>query len=303
MRSSGPAEPEVTFGRIGAARPAAVMVATLMGMAVLSLGGSVAGGSEAGAATGSPASVGSVASVASPASPASVGSVGSVASAGSPTAPVRAADGLPVPTQDPATSNQKADDILDRSEFRRAEPGFFDRALRWLGDGLATVLSGLFVGGVGSALAWVILAVFVGIVVIVAVRFGRTLQPDPTRAGPPLQIEVRRSPIEWRHEAEQFEARGEWKSALRCRYRALVADLVARKVVRDLAGHTTGEYRADVSAALPSAAAEFAGATELFERAWYGDRPTGADENAQFRELADRVVERATSRSRSSVDA
>ena len=122
-------------------------------------------------------------------------------------------------------------------------------------------------------------------------RVGRTVQADPTRPGPPLQVEVRRSPIEWRREAEQFEARGEWKSALRCRYRALVADLVARKVVRDLAVTPPASTGPTCSTALPDAAAEFGGATELFERAWYGDRPTGAEENERFRELADRVVD------------
>jgi hypothetical protein len=205
-----------------------------------------------------------------------------------------------MPTQDPATSNQKADQILDRQEFQKAKPGLSDRATRWLADGLASVISGLFTGGLGSAVAWVLLAGAVAVIVVVALRVGRTVQPDPTRAGPPMQVEVRRSPIEWRREAERFEAAGEWKAALRCRYRALVADLVARKVVRDLAGHTTGEYRADVTAALPEAAAEFGGATELFERAWYGDRPTGPDENARFRELADRVIDRAEPRARSS---
>ncbi len=272
MRSPGRAEPTVSRGRVGAARPVA-LVAVVLVSAQLSL---AAGGSVAGAALRSPSSV---------------------------TAPGRVADSLPVPTQDPSTSDQKADEILDRSEFRRAGPGLFDRALRWLSDGVATLISGLFVGGVGSAVAWVILAAAVALVVVVAVRVGRTVQADPTRPGPSLQVEVRRSPIEWRHEAEQFEARGQWKPALRCRYRALVADLVARKVVRDLAGHTTGEYRADVAAALPEAAADFGGATELFERAWYGDRPTGPDENAHFRDLADRVVDRASPRSRSSVDA
>ncbi len=259
MRSLGRAEPTVTRGRI-----AAVLAAVLVGAVLLLPSDALA----AGAARGTASSV---------------------------AATTRAADSLPVPTQDPATSNQKADQILDRGEFRRAEPGLFDRTVRWLGERVADVISALFTGGAGSAVAWAILAAVVGLVVLVAVRVGRTVQADPTRPGPVLQVEVRRSPIEWRREAEQFEARGEWKNALRCRYRALVADLVARKVVRDLAGHTTGEYRADVSTALPDAAAEFGGATELFERAWYGDRPTGVEENERFRELADRVVERAGS--------
>jgi len=208
-------------------------------------------------------------------------------------APARLAGELPVPDQDPSTSDQKADDILGRQEFQRAQPGVFQRILTWLGDEVGTVLAGLFTGGSGAAVSWAILAVVLTVVALIVFRVARTVQAEPIRSGPEMQVEVRRSPIEWRREAEACEARGEWKAALRCRYRALVADLVARRVVRDLAGHTTGEYRADVAVALPAAAAEFAGASELFERAWYGDRPTGPEENARFQELAAVVVDRA----------
>jgi hypothetical protein len=41
---------------------------------------------------------------------------------------------------------------------------------------------------------------------------------------------------------------------------------------------------------VPAAAAAFAGATELFERAWYGRAATGAGEVSRFRDLAGRVV-------------
>ena len=64
-------------------------------------------------------------------------------------------------------------------------------------------------------------------------------------------------------------------------------------MIRDLPGRTSGEYRADVAATLPAAAADFAAATELFEQAWYGDVTTGPDESARFRHLADLVVDRA----------
>jgi hypothetical protein len=76
---------------------------------------------------------------------------------------------------------------------------------------------------------------------------------------------------------------------LRCRYRALAAQLVARKVVPDIPGRTVGEHRADVRAAAPAAAPSFDEAAELFESAWYGDQPTGADENARFRAMSDTV--------------
>jgi len=210
-----------------------------------------------------------------------------------PVAPVAAAEPLPTSQQDPATSRDKAQEILDRPEFRRAEPGLFDRFTAWLGEGFGRLLEGLFSGGVGSALSWGILALAVAAVAFFAARFGRTVQSDPGRPDVALRIEARRSPVEWRREAEACEARGEWKNAMRCRYRSLITDLVSRRIVRDLPGRTAGEYRIDVTARLPEAAAEFAGASELFERAWYGDRPTGPDESARFRELADQVVARA----------
>ena len=43
---------------------------------------------------------------------------------------------------------------------------------------------------------------------------------------------------------------------------------------------------------MPEAGAAFGGASELFERAWYGNRPTGPTESERFRALADQVLER-----------
>lgn len=203
------------------------------------------------------------------------------------------ADPLPEPQQDPATSRAQANEILGRSEFRAPEPSVIDRARTWLSEALGRLLTSLFAGGVGSALAWGILAVVVAGVIFLVTRVLRTVQHEPMRPGPTGPVEVRRSPVEWRHEAEACEARGEWKDALRCRFRALVGDLVARRVVRDLPGRTSGEYRADVAATLPAAAADFAAATELFEQAWYGDVSTGPDESARFQHLAALVVDRA----------
>jgi hypothetical protein len=99
----------------------------------------------------------------------------------------------------------------------------------------------------------------------------------------------RRPAAEWLADAAACEARSDWRGALRCRYRALVADLAQRGLVEEIAGRTTGEYRAAVAETLPASADLFAGATELFELAWYGDGPTDAAATARFRELADGV--------------
>jgi hypothetical protein len=80
---------------------------------------------------------------------------------------------------------------------------------------------------------------------------------------------------------------------VRCRYRALVAELAARGLVDEVPGRTAGEYRGEVRRNLPDAAADFAGATELFELAWYGRGETGAQQASRLRELSGRVLQRA----------
>ena len=91
-------------------------------------------------------------------------------------------------------------------------------------------------------------------------------------------------------DAERLEAEGEWKLALRARYRELVRTLTDRRQLPDVAGRTTGELRVDLDRTTPAASADFDVACLLFELAWYADVPTGVDENARFREAATGVL-------------
>ena len=98
----------------------------------------------------------------------------------------------------------------------------------------------------------------------------------------------------WDAEADRLEGEGRWREALRCRYRSLIARLAGAGVVDEIPGRTAGEYRTLVGGARPQVGEPFAGATDLFERAWYGDEATGPDESSDFRSLADRVRQGAT---------
>jgi hypothetical protein len=184
---------------------------------------------------------------------------------------------------------QLADEILARSEFRRPEPSLLERARTWVEDLVGDILEAAFSGSAGSIVGWVVLLVAVGLIIWFATRFGRTVQAD-RRVGIRVEGVHRQTPAQWRAEAEQHEAAGAWKLALRCRYRALVGDLIAEGVLEDVAGRTTGEYRRDLTARAPERSAAFASATELFELAWYADRPTGPEENARFQDLAAGIV-------------
>jgi hypothetical protein len=196
---------------------------------------------------------------------------------------------LPVPQRSPEEVERTIDDVLARPEYRRESPTIIERGRRWVRDQFSRLLSALFRGGRGTLLAWAIVGALAALVIVLSVRFARGVTPDPAHAliVPPL---ARKTAGEWRSEAAAHERAGEWRLALRARYRAMIADLAARGVVDDVPGRTSGEYVVEVDEGAPRVRDEFAGATALFERAWYGNRPTGADEAHRFRELEKRVL-------------
>jgi hypothetical protein len=182
-----------------------------------------------------------------------------------------------------------ADRVLAGREFQRPEPTILERVRDWLGDRLDSLIDGLTGGGAGSLVGWVVLVLATAALLWSLTRLGATVRPDPSAAAT-VRIDQGRSPGEWRDEADRLEQGGAWKEALRCHYRALLGDLVRAGVIEDVPGRTTGEYRREVERALPGAGPSMREATELFEWAWYGDRPTGPEESARFRVAVDRTV-------------
>jgi hypothetical protein len=199
--------------------------------------------------------------------------------------------------QDPAEVRRVADEVLGRDEFQPPEPTLLERLRDWLGDlfpgdstsgdggsgsgSTSAGAAGTGGSGVLTSILLVLAVVGVGYIAYVLLR-----QPRRRRRSddddPEVELEPRRSAGEWLTAAEQAEAEGRWKDGLRARFRALVEELLEARVVPEVAGRTTGELRADVAAGVPAGAAAFAAAAELFDRAWYGDLPTGPDEAQRF---------------------
>jgi hypothetical protein len=167
-----------------------------------------------------------------------------------------------------------------------------DRLFDWVLELIGRLLAALGGSGAGGIIGLILLALVLVGVGVLAARFSRGLTPSPEVAAA-VPGGVRRSAAEWRAQAEAHERAGAWREAVRSRYRALVADLASSGLVEEVPGRTAGEYRRQVGRGLPDAAADFAGATELFEVAWYGRADTGSQEAARLRELSDRVLRRA----------
>ena len=199
--------------------------------------------------------------------------------------------GIPPSEHDPTTVRELADQILSDPRYDEPARSIPERIMEWIGERLTDLVEVLAGGGGGTLLAWAILLGAAGAVIYLLVRYGRITLPavaaDPE---PEVMVELTRTAREWRDEADALEAAGRWAEGLRCRYRAVVADLVRRGVIADQAGRTAGEYARDVAARQPDAAPAFAAATELFEAVWYGGASTGPAEAARFRDLEDRVL-------------
>ena len=200
--------------------------------------------------------------------------------------------GLRVPVQDPQEVREVVREVLSRPEFRPPERSLMERLLDWVLEAVGRLLAALGGSGAGGIVGLVLLALVLVGVGILAARFWRGLTPSPEVAAA-VAGGRRRSAAEWRAEAEAQERTGAWREAVRSRYRALVADLAARGLVEEVPGRTAGEYRREVGRALPAAASDFAGATVLFEVAWYGRADTGPPDAAHLRDLSDRVLQRA----------
>ncbi len=199
---------------------------------------------------------------------------------------------------DPDQARRAAEQILNGPEYQPPAEPWWQKVLTWIDELFQRVVSTLGGSGGGSVLGWLVVVLVAAALVAVVVlalrtswRSGRRSTADD-EAPAPRRRRVREPKVDWDEEAARLEAQGRWRDGLRARYRGLVAELSRRRVVDPAAARTTGEHRREVGVAAPDVAAEFADAAELFDRAWYGRRPTGAAEAERFAELARRVAER-----------
>jgi len=196
---------------------------------------------------------------------------------------------LPVPEGSADQARRAAEDVLAQAEFKRPPKTWVERAQEWLADNVSRLLQRLFEGGAGTMAAWLVLFVVVGLLGYFVSKLVRSVQADPGLRML-ATVEVRMSADEWRALAERHERAGDWKEAIRCRFRALVGDLVDRGALREVPGRTAGEYRRELRESAPAAAPAFSDAAQLFEAAWYGDASTGPAENEAFRQAASRAI-------------
>ncbi len=198
-----------------------------------------------------------------------------------------------MPTTGAEEVRRVAAEILSRPEFRPLRPTPLDRVVRAFLDALGRVLEVAGGSGRGSLLGTAIVVVAVTAVAVVALRFGRTVRRDVRRRDQDPAA-PRRDGAAWRADAEAATLAGRWRVAVRCLYRALVADLAGAGLVEEVPGRTAGEYLAAVRAGVPRATQAMVDATAVFERAWYGSAPTTEADVTAFRRSTAAVLAAAS---------
>lgn len=198
---------------------------------------------------------------------------------------------LPPPAAPPDEIRGAAEEVLARPEFAEPPKSIYERIVEALNEALNDALSALFAGGRTAIAAWIALAVVLGLVGFLLYRLASGMRATAAVVSPlRVETETRRPAVAWDREADEHAAAGRWRDAVRCRYRALVARLAAGGAVEEVPGRTAGEYRLALRSTRPGAAGPFGEATDLFERAWYGDAPTSGPDEARLRALAEDVL-------------
>lgn len=184
---------------------------------------------------------------------------------------------------------------LSRHMYQAERPGPVHRAEAWLADrlhglsdGLVGHLPGRGVGALGLVALAVVAVAGVRIWLGPARRTARRaeLAADGAHAGPATAADLRAA-------ADAYAARGAWAEAVRARLRAAVRCLEERGMAEPRPGRTLGELETVVGAAVPGAAAAFAGAARAFGEIWYGGARADA-EAYRAAVAADTAITRAT---------
>jgi hypothetical protein len=207
----------------------------------------------------------------------------------------RALAELPAPVHDPEHVRAVTGEVLSRAEYLPAEPTLLDRFWGAISDVLGRVFETLAGSGAGSVVGTVaVLAIIVALAAVV-IWLARGVRRDPTAAAG-LDDGLGRGASEWLRDAEEAERAGRWRDGLRCRYRAVLAELAADGVVEAVPGGTAGEYLTEVVRNAPDSAAEFEIVTRAFELAWYGAGDTTRDDVEAFTVHARSAVDAALGR-------
>lgn len=177
---------------------------------------------------------------------------------------------------------------LSDPAYAAARPSLFDRILRWIGDRLGEVFSGVGSLGTGGVAGLVVLVLLIVLAVIaIRLRVGKVART--TRAVSGVFAGQVLAAADHRRAADAAAARGDFGEAVLERFRAVVRELEERGVVDEVSGRTVDEIARAASSVLPGSADSLRVAATIFDDVLYGGRPATVDGYRHLVALDDEV--------------
>lgn len=198
--------------------------------------------------------------------------------------------------------NLEARAILASSRFRprpqapKAHPSAIERVLQWLGDRWHDVLQNLFghvhvSAGTTSVAGELLLGALFVLLAVVIVRLFLNLSREAPAAAEVTELRDA-VPARNLYELSIERARaGAFDAALALLYRAALALLAERSILRERSSATAGEVERALRRIDRGAAAAFSPIARQFSAVAYADRHANADAWAQARSAYERLAE------------
>lgn len=181
-------------------------------------------------------------------------------------------------------------DELSKLEYAQAQPTWFDllvqAVLDWFGSLRLGGGGGFPLGVLLVGLAIVAAAVLVALLVYGLPRFRRRSRVTDELFG---EADAR-SARELRRDAQAAAARGDWRTAIADRYRAIARGLDERTLVSLLPGTTAHAVARQGARAFPDAGTELEAAADLFDGVRYLDSTGDRDGYDRVRALDERLA-------------
>ncbi|MFD2421963.1 DUF4129 domain-containing protein [Amycolatopsis pigmentata] len=166
-------------------------------------------------------------------------------------------------------ARRAAEAELAKHEYLTAQPNVWERAISWLGHKIAGLFEQASRVTPGGALGLlVLLAVVVLIVVVVRLRVGGMARANRVRRE--VFEDRSRGARDYRNAAEEAAAAGDFATAVRERFRAIIREFEERGVLDELSGRTADEAAREAGVRLPDARDELSAAAALFDAVHYG---------------------------------
>ncbi|ADB30717.1 hypothetical protein Kfla_1622 [Kribbella flavida DSM 17836] len=185
---------------------------------------------------------------------------------------------------------------LSKPAYGQAGDSLVSKAVQKVLEWIADLLDGLVSPSTDGKTGLVLLLGLIALIAVVVLWRAGVLRTSGSSANQAVfDSERPRSAAQYRAQAEQEAAGGDFTAAVRSRFRACVAELTERTVLDERAGRTAYEAVADAGRAVPALRDPLRPAADVFTEVAYGNRP-GTPERYAAVVAADDAARRVSTR-------